>query len=126
MPCDYSKSKIYVLKSNESDEVYVGSTTRSLASRMAEHRADYKNVSNGKKLYKKNTAMKVTKYPSVYIELVETYPCRSREELHRREAEIISNTKCVNRINPLTNQCRFCGGVAEVVAGPVAEVVVGT
>ena len=119
---NYQKSKIYAIKCKETDDVYIGSTTRPLYVRMSEHRADYRHIKNGRKLYKKNTAMLVTQYPSAYIELIEEFPCSNKEELHKREYEIISKTKCVNRINPMTNKCRcldnivFDKSVAEVVA----------
>ena len=106
MPQDFQKSKIYAIKCKERDDCYIGSTTRSLYVRMGEHRADFRLVSNGRKLYKKNTAMLITQYPSAYIELIEEFPCNSKEELHKREFEIICQTKCVNRINPMTNMCR--------------------
>jgi hypothetical protein len=118
---NYQKSKIYAIKCKERDDVYIGSTTRPLYVRMSEHRADVRNVMNGRKLYKKNTSMLITQYPSAWIELIEEFPCNNKEELHKREFEIMKETKCVNRINPITNMCRcaenitFEKKVAEVV-----------
>jgi hypothetical protein len=101
MPCDYSKSKIYALKSAQTDEIYIGSTSRPLYQRFGEHKQDIKLVKAGKKMYKKTTAMKITQYPDVYIELVEEFPCSSKEELHRRELEVIQRFSCVNKANPI-------------------------
>lgn len=103
---NYQKSKIYAIKCKERDDCYIGSTTRPLYVRMSEHRSDFRNVMKGRKMYKKNTSMLITQYPSAYIELIEAFPCNNKEELHKREYEIIKETKCVNRMNPMTNMCR--------------------
>ena len=103
--CDYSKSKIYCLTSPETDAIYIGSTTRPLYTRMAEHRRDWKLLSAGvaAKGYKKTTATEVTQYPSVHITLVEEYPCGSRDELHARERyHVLRSPHAVNRADPIT------------------------
>lgn len=105
MPCDFSKSKIYILRSPDTEDVYIGSTTRNLGTRMAEHRRDYKLVSQGKRLYKKNTAMKITKFGNAYIELIEAFPCANKNELCIKEYEVMQKyPNCVNLINPTTNK----------------------
>ena len=44
---DYSKGKIYLVRSYKTDEVYVGSTTQTLSRRMSRHRSVYKTFTNG-------------------------------------------------------------------------------
>lgn len=104
MPIDYQHGKIYRIFCDELDEVYVGSTTRSLCTRFAEHRHDYRKIQEGKRLKRKSTVCKVLAYPSAKIELIEHYPCSSREELNAREAQVIRRLKCVNRQDPVTGK----------------------
>ena len=97
--------KIYALKSPDTDKIYIGSTSRSLTQRWNEHRADirYLQANNPKKAYKKTTATEITKYGNAYIELIEEFKCNTREELLKREREIILNyPNSVNRADPIT------------------------
>ena len=48
---DYSKSKIYKIIDNTNGNVYFGSTTQSLAQRLAGHTNGYKYHLNGKQSY---------------------------------------------------------------------------
>jgi len=85
---DYQKGKIYKLYSNESpDEIYIGSTTQSLCRRKQGHK-DKKNC-NSKILFEK--------YEQVIIELIEYFPCNTREELNKKEGEYIRMTDCINK-----------------------------
>ena len=105
--CDYSKSKLYYLSSPETDAVYIGSTTRPLYTRMAEHRRDWKLLSEGvaAKGYKKTTATEVTQFPSCTITLLEEYPCSSRQELIAREQfHVLRSPTAVNRADPITGK----------------------
>lgn len=97
--------KIYALKSPDTDKIYIGSTSRSLSQRWGEHKADirYLQANNPKKGYKKTTATEITKYGNAYIELIEEFKCESREDLLKREREIIlKHSNCVNRADPIT------------------------
>lgn len=58
---NYELSKIYSIRSHQTDQIYVGSTTQKLSERMAEHR------------YKKGHIL--MNYSDAYIELIEAYPC---------------------------------------------------
>lgn len=97
---DYNEGKIYLLKSKQTDKVYVGSTTQSLAKRMRGHRNIYQeNISTGDK--SGHSSLKLLKYDDVYIRLLEEYPCESRKELTMREGYWIKNYKgrAVNFLN---------------------------
>ena len=118
---DYSKSKIYKIVNDETDEVYVGSTTRLLCVRMAEHRHDYRKIQEGKRLNRKSTVLQILKYPSARIELIEAFPCSNRDELNRKEAEVIRSMKCVNKQNPMTGKCFCYDSEKSVAEGSVAE-----
>ena len=86
---DYSKGKIYAIY--EADQLlYIGSTVQKLSQRMALHRAHSKNQSMPLYRYVNDRA---DKWDGLYIELVEDFPCKSKNELERREGEYIRNRK---------------------------------
>ncbi len=82
---DYSKGKIYTIRCrNDATLIYVGSTIQPLAKRWGLHKCKsllhpeiliYKTMNND--------------WDSWYIELHELYPCNSKEELCKKEGEII-------------------------------------
>ena len=88
---DYSLGKIYMVyprvENVEEGDVYYGSTTQSLSRRMAEHRGK----SNCKFLFDKYGVK------NCFIELIEEYPCGSKEELCKKEGEHIRANKCINK-----------------------------
>ena len=96
--CNFQEAKIYQIKSNQSDEVYVGSTTKKLSRRFNVHKANYKHYLAGKGRYV--TSFKIIEYGDAYIELLEDYPCNSKSELEHREAELIRELDCVNKFIP--------------------------
>jgi len=87
----YENGKIYCIRSPNTDLVYIGSTTQPLSKRFYNHKKDFKS----NKRYK--NSFEILKYGNTYIELIENYPCNSKEELNRREGEIMRNTP--NRCN---------------------------
>ncbi len=84
---DYSNGKIYTIRNrNDNTKIYVGSTIQLLAVRFAEHKR------NSRKEKKKNYKLYVevnNDWSNWYIELYELFPCSSKEELCKREGEII-------------------------------------
>ena len=91
---DYSLGKIYMVypKVEDPDEgdVYYGSTTNTLSRRMTEHR----NKTQCKILFDKYGNK------NCFIELVEEYPCETREQLNKKEGEYIRANKCINKLVP--------------------------
>lgn len=88
---DYKNGKIYVIKSNETEKVYIGSTCSTLKKRMSSHKSSFKA---GAKI---GEAKQILKYADAYIELIENFECESKRELLDREGEVIRNTpNCVN------------------------------
>ena len=100
---DYSLSKIYRIKSPSCDAVYVGATTQKyLSTRMKSHRASYKNWFNGKDNWCYSYLL--LGFGDATIELIEEYPCNSKDQLAKREALIMNQTpNCVNRNTPGLN-----------------------
>tara|TARA_R110000823_G_scaffold247928_1_gene371625 strand:+ start:27 stop:677 length:651 start_codon:yes stop_codon:yes gene_type:complete len=93
---DYKLGKIYMVypKVDNADEgdVYYGSTTVTLARRMTHHRTVKKCSS--KLLFDKYGV------ENCFIELVEKYPCDTKDELTKKEGEYIRANKCVNKAIP--------------------------
>ena len=93
---NYKNGKIYVIRSYQTDKVYVGSTTQPLSRRLQKHKSCYKMYKNG--IYNFVTSFKMLDYDDHYIELVEKCPCECREELRKIEGKYIIEMKnCVNK-----------------------------
>ncbi len=99
---DYANGKIYTIRFHNSKEIYIGSTTQSLAVRFGGHKRDqrcsmYKFIQD-----KYNGNWKECSY-----ELYENYSCSNKEELCKKEWEAIrkfkddKNYDCIN--------CRIAG-----------------
>lgn len=74
----YKNGKIYKIVSQFTDNIYIGSTTRTLSARKAEHKHDYKRN-------KKTLSCELVKLGAIKLELLENYACNSVEELEDRE-----------------------------------------
>ena len=81
---DYTNGKIYVMRSNKTDKIYIGSTTQPLFKRFFQHKVNTHN-----KMLKELMA----EHQDFYIELLELYPCYCKEELLKRENELIRENK---------------------------------
>mmetsp|Transcript_50485 Transcript_50485/g.101556 ORF Transcript_50485/g.101556 Transcript_50485/m.101556 type:complete len:208 (+) Transcript_50485:57-680(+) len=99
---DYSKGRIYMICSNVTGLKYIGSTTAySLAHRLSDQ------SSKCRMFYQFGTGSYATSFDvlkggvgTYYIELIENFPCTSKDELSKRMGEIIRATDCVNKIIP--------------------------
>ena len=80
---DYQNGKIYKITSQQTDDVYYGSTTLTLKQRWSSHICKIK-----------------LKYDDAKIELIELYPCSCKRELLIRERYYIENNKCINERLP--------------------------
>ena len=93
---NYQNGKIYTIRSHQTEEFYIGSTTQPLADRFGNHAAQFKRYQNGKGKY--YTSFKILEYDDAYYELYESCPCNDKNELTRREGELIrANANCVNK-----------------------------
>ena len=93
---NYSNSKIYTIRSHQTEKVYIGSTAQTLSQRLAGHRADYKAYLNNKK-HNYVTSFEIIKYDDAYIELIETFSCVNKDELRKKEGEYIRKLDCINK-----------------------------
>ena len=86
---DYSKGKIYTIRNyDDIDLIYVGSTTQKLTDRFGQHKRDCFKYPNYLLYSKVNN-----NWNNWYIELHENYSCNTREELGRREGEVMRELK---------------------------------
>jgi hypothetical protein len=94
---NYSNGKIYTIRFHNSNEIYIGSTTQSLAVRFGGHKKD-ETISLNKLINSKYNG----NWSECYYELYENYSSNSKEELRKREGEIIrqfksdKNYTCIN------------------------------
>ena len=96
---DYSKGKIYKLVSDQTDEIYIGSTSEHyLSRRLIKHRYDFRRWYETRPDY--ITSFKLLKYEDCKIILIENYPCNDKYELEARERYHIENNVCVNKQFP--------------------------
>jgi hypothetical protein len=95
---DYSKGRIYKIVSENTDKVYIGSTTvQYLCKRLGNHKAE--------PVEKGCTSKQILDYGDVKIIEIEKYPCNSKKELEERESYLIKNTEnFVNKIIPVRSK----------------------
>ena len=100
MPVNYKLGKIYKIISDQTKDIYIGSTCEpTLARRIFQHRVGYKRFLNGKSNYV--TSYEILKYDDAQIILLENWPCNNKDELHQRERYWIENTQnYVNKYIP--------------------------
>ena len=79
------KGNVYIIKSKQTDKVYVGSTFYTLNQRFSSHKS-----------HKDCTSKEILKYSDAEIILIECYECENKEQLRRREGEYIKQYDCVN------------------------------
>jgi len=92
---DFKQGKIYCLRSHQTGDIYIGSTCQPLPKRKGDHRGKYKLWKNGK--YHYVASFELIKYDDCYIELLEECPCDNRNQLERREGQLIREMDCVNK-----------------------------
>ncbi len=85
----YQNGKIYTIRSHNFEKYYIGSTCIRLSQRLYAHekaRKDFTRTGNKAHLTSCNAVLEKGNY---YIELLENFACNSKEELHKREGELI-------------------------------------
>jgi hypothetical protein len=106
---NYGNGKIYKIISDQTDKIYIGSTTKKyLSQRMDKHRSDYILFSQ-KQYGHYITAYEITKYDDAEIVLLESCPCKNKDELKQRERFYIEKNKgiCVNKNIPGRGQKEY-------------------
>ena len=84
---NYQDGKIYKIYNTVNDEIYIGSTTRKLSERMAEHRRCLNDLK--KQHYPLYQAFREHGVDIFFIELIENCTCNGKDELRKKEGEYI-------------------------------------
>ena len=105
----YQKGKIYKITDVAYSDCYYGSTIEPLTKRMIHHKHKYfnQNVSQETCVRSVNSIFKKYGFENCKTELVENFPCTSKEELAKREGHYVKNSECVNK------QCNVAGRTKE-------------
>ena len=92
----FNKSMVYSIRTPHSELYYIGSTTQPLCKRFVNHKSKYKDYLNG--TYGFVRSFKIIELGDAYIELMEEINCDNRNQLVKREGELIREHKanCVN------------------------------
>lgn len=87
----YQNGKIYTIRSSRCDKYYIGSTCNPLYKRFNLHKNAYNRYLNNKTNFR--SSFEIVKLDDCYIELLENFSCNSRDELNKREGELIRQHK---------------------------------
>ena len=93
----YNTAMIYSIRSPHTENYYIGSTTQKLCKRFSDHNINYKAYLKGTGGF--ITSFKILELGDAYIELLEEINCENRNQLEKREGELIREHKnnCVNK-----------------------------
>ena len=96
---NYHDSKIYKLGDNKTG-YYIGYTTQPLGRRLSEHKYGMKRHQKGNYGYKASYDI-LQKKPKAELMLIESYPCKNKKQLLKREKHWIQKygSKCINQRN---------------------------
>ena len=83
---------------NSNQNVYIGSTCKTLKERLSQHKSNYKSYLNG--LYHNVTSFDIIKNNDYKIESIENCNIKTKQELFARERYFIENNECINKIIP--------------------------
>lgn len=99
---NYQLGKIYKLYSEQDNKmIYIGSTVKKyLRQRLGDHKSAYKFWKKGGKISHLKSYDIFEKYgiDDCIIELLENYPCNSKDELFARETYFQKKYECVNKL----------------------------
>ena len=92
------KGKIYKIVDNTNQNVYIGSTCKTLKTRLSVHKCHYKMFLKG--LYGNIKSFDIIKNNNYKIELLEDCNIKTKQELLARERYFIKNNNCLNKYIP--------------------------
>ena len=93
-----NNAKIYKIVDNTNDNIYIGSTCKTLKTRLSVHKSDYKRFLKG--LYNNVKSFDIIKNNDYKIELLEDCNIKTKQELLTREKYYIKNNDCLNKNTP--------------------------
>ena len=86
---DYQEGKVYTIRSHLTEKYYIGSTKQLLCKRMMGHKSNFKKYNENGPYKTYVSSYEILKLGDAYIELLELYPCETKELLKKREGELI-------------------------------------
>lgn len=86
----YEKGKIYMIITDNSGDIYVGSTIQTLKARLQKHESYYRTG-------KYCSSQEILKHGDYKIVLIKNYPCSSKLELEEEEGKFQRDMVCVNK-----------------------------
>lgn len=94
------KAKIYKIVCNKTNQIYIGSTTKDLDTRLHSHELDFKKYCRNR--YHFVTSFAILCNNDYSIELITDVQCSSNQELHKIEGAYIQDHQdiCVNKNIP--------------------------
>ena len=87
----FQNAKIYKIVDNTSDLIYIGSTYKTLNSRLKKHEYNFKSFKAGKCSF--ITSFKILENNDYKIELLKLFPCQNKQELNIAEGIEIKQAK---------------------------------
>ena len=94
---NYENTKIYKLWTHLNDDVYIGSTTLTLAQRLTKHKSSAKKTT---KTASCSSSVLFENECKVMIELIEEFSCENKMMACKREGELIRANPCINKNMP--------------------------
>ena len=88
------QGKVYALKSHQTPNIYVGSTTGSISTRLICHRSSHKLYKNTKHL----SSFELLQHNDCYIEIIEELPNCTKEQLKKREGYWMKQMHSINSV----------------------------
>ena len=103
----FRKGKIYMLVSDQTDKVYIGSTCNKLVKRLYQHVSEFRRFQRGKCHYL--SSFDIIEAGNARIVILEDYPSNNKTELLLRENYWINKYKniAVNRQMAITDQKEY-------------------
>ena len=97
---NYENGLVYKIACRETGEVYIGSTTQSITTRINKHKADVNCFDKGTK-NNRCTSYNIIKRGNYEVSILETFPTTAKLFLQQRERYFIENeTSVVNEVVP--------------------------
>ena len=98
---NFENGKIYKIVNTEGTLTYIGSTTQSLAMRKGKHKFEYEKWKTGNsKKYLSSFEVFKNDEDGCKIFIIESFPCKNKDELRARERHYIESIECVNKRKP--------------------------
>jgi hypothetical protein len=101
----YNHGKIYRIVSEQTNDVYIGSTCNSLSRRIYQHKYHYKQWLNKER--PQLSSFEIVQYDDCQIILIEDVCCENKNQLFARERFFIESMNCCNRSIPNRTQKEY-------------------